>query len=224
MACAILFIPLASAEQAYVSRFDAFVGYSYFNSPKISLTENGYHMQIGFRPKRWYSMGFDYSNVNGDLKITPGLLPTALQQQLQGQLALIAAAGQLPAGYQLVVPSDSNTQTFAFGPQVAFRRWSAITPFLRPSLGAIRETATPQPADPIAKGIVAKLAPEGVKRDWQGFYGVGGGIDFNASKHVALRVQVDFVYDHLFNDILKDGRNTVRFSVGPAFNFGKNVE
>jgi hypothetical protein len=30
-------------------------------------------------------------------------------------------------------------------------------------------------------------------------------------------------YDHLFNDLLKDGRYVVRFSVGPAFNVGKNI-
>jgi hypothetical protein len=44
------------------------------------------------------------------------------------------------------------------------------------------------------------------------------------SKHVAWRVQADFVYDHLFDDLLRDGRMTTRFSIGPAFNFGKNVE
>jgi hypothetical protein len=31
------------------------------------------------------------------------------------------------------------------------------------------------------------------------------------------------VYDHLFNDVLKDGRWTVRFSIGPCFNFGRNI-
>ena len=39
--------------------------------------------------------------------------------------------------------------------------------------------------------------------------------------HVGIRTQADLVYDHLFNDVLKDGRMTVRFSVGTCFNFGK---
>ena len=220
---ALIFAMHASGEHKYVSRYDAFVGYSYFDSPKISLSEHGFHTQIGYRPKTWYSLGFDYSRVTGGLTLTPDLLPTALAQSLQTQLGQLAAAGLLPAGYKLAVTSDSVTQTFAAGPQVAYRRWQAITPFLRPSLGAIREVATPTPADPIAKGIVARLAPEGKKTDWQGFYGVGGGFDLNVSKHVALRFQADFVWDHLFNDILKDGRSTVRFSVGPAFNFGRNM-
>jgi len=53
--------------------------------------------------------------------------------------------------------------------------------------------------------------------------GFGGGFDILASKHLAIRTQADLVYDHLFNDLLKDGRWTVRFSAGPAFNFGKNI-
>jgi hypothetical protein len=70
---------------------------------------------------------------------------------------------------------------------------------------------------------VAELAPEGVKKDWTMFYGVGGGMDLNFGPHFALRVQADYVWDHLFPDILREGRPTIRFSVGPAFNFGRNI-
>ena len=70
---------------------------------------------------------------------------------------------------------------------------------------------------------MAQLAPAGHKTDWQGFYGVGGGFDILVSKHLALRVQADHVWDHLFNDLLKDGRWTTRFSIGPCFNFGGNI-
>ena len=214
----------AVSQQPYVSRYDAFIGYSYFDSPKISLAEHGFHFQIGMRPRTWYSLGFDYSQVKGDLMLTPELLPDATRQALTATLQGLAAAGQLPAGYTLAVKANSRTHTFAAGPQLAYRRWKSVTPFLRPSLGAIYEVADPAPADPIAKAIVARLSPEGRKTDWQGFYGVGGGIDLNASRHVVLRFQADWVYDHLFDDILKDGRGTVRFSVGPAFNFGRNIK
>jgi hypothetical protein len=71
---------------------------------------------------------------------------------------------------------------------------------------------------------VAQLAPAGKKQDWTIFYGFGGGADLLFSKHVALRVQADLVRDHLFNDILKDSRGTVRFSIGPCFNFGRNIK
>jgi hypothetical protein len=55
------------------------------------------------------------------------------------------------------------------------------------------------------------------------FVGFGGGFDVLLTKHFGVRTQADLVYDHLFNDILRDGRFTTRFSIGPAFNFGKNI-
>jgi hypothetical protein len=214
----------AMGQQDYVGRYDLFVGYTYLDSPKISLSEPGIHIQVGLRTKSWMSMGFDYSRAKGDGLITPDLLPTALQTTLGAQLAGLAAAGRLPAGYTLKVPLESQTQTFAAGPQIAYHGIKWVTPFVRPSMGAIREVAIPKPGDAIATAIVQGLAPTGRKRDWQGFYGVGGGFDFNATKHIALRVQADFVYDHLFNDILRDGRHTIRFSIGPALQWGRNMK
>jgi len=222
-----LALPLAAAsalgQQKYVSRYDLFAGYTFLDSPHVSLFENGFHFQAGVRPKTWYSLGVDYSISSGSLTLTPNLLTTSLQQQLGAQLAALEAAGIIPAGYSLVVPSDSLTQTITGGPQLAYRHFSKITLFIRPSIGAIHETATPKPTDAVSQGIVNQLAPGGKKTDWTVFYGFGGGTDFLFSKHVALRVQADLVYDHLFSDLLQDGRITVRFSVGPCFNFGKNI-
>lgn len=215
----------AFCQQTYVSRYDFVAGYAYLNSPAISLLEHGVQLQFGFRPKTWYGVGFDYTNVRGDLTITPKLLPTALQQQLQAQLLPYVQAGIIPPTYQLTVAAHSRTQSFCFGPQLTFRHFRKVTFLLRPSVGAIRELAMPFPpaSDPIAVGIVKGLVPSGQKRDWTGFYGAGGGIDVHLSDHVALRFQGDYVWDHLFNDILKDGRRTLRLGVGPSFNFGKNI-
>jgi len=210
-------------QQSYVTRYDLFTGYAFLNSPHIGLFENGFQMQFGVRPKTWYSIGFDYSVSQGNLTLTPDLLPVALQQQLGAQLGALAAAGQLPPNYALVVPASSTTQTFALGPQLAYRHFSHVTIFVRPSLGAIHEAATPHPADPIAAAVAAELTPTGKKTDWTGFYGVGYGFDILLSKHVAIRTQGDLVWDHLFNDLLRDGRWTTRFSVGPCFNFGRNI-
>jgi hypothetical protein len=136
---------------------------------------------------------------------------------------MLAHAGLLPPGYTLAVPAQSTSQSFALGPQLAYRHFKHLTLFVRPSFGAIHEAATPKPGDPIAQQVVAQLAPTGRKVDWQGFYGVGYGFDVILTNHFAIRTQSDLVWDHLFNDILKDGRWTVRFSVGPCFNFGKNI-
>jgi hypothetical protein len=220
---ALLAISPAYAQQQYVSRFDAFGGYAFLDSPHVGLFENGFQFQAGVRPKTWYSLGFDYSISEGTLTLTPNLLTDALQQQLAAQFQALALAGLIPPGYTLSVPTHSRTQTFAAGPQLAYRHFSHVTLFIRPSIGAIYEVATPNPGDPIATAVVALLAPSGRKTDWTGFYGFGGGIDYLFSKHVGLRVQADLVYDHLFSDLLKDGRLTTRFSIGPCFNFGKNI-
>ena len=213
-------------QQTYVTRFDVFSGYNFLNSSNVSLSEPGFGMQFGFRPRTWYSVGFDYTNSAGDLSLTPDLLPTGLQQQLSAQLSALAAAGRLPPGYQLNVPAHSKTQTFAVGPQLAYRHFKHATIFFRPVFaGAIHEVATPKPAagDLIAAAVVAQLAPQKEKKDTTWFLGFGGGFDILLSKNFAIRTQADYVYDHLFNDILKDGRMTTRFSIGPAFNFGKNI-
>ena len=70
---------------------------------------------------------------------------------------------------------------------------------------------------------LSPLVPRGKKTDTARFVGFGGGFDILFTHHFGLRTQADLVYDHLFNDILQDGRFTVRFSIGPAFNFGKNI-
>ena len=219
----LLFTAAAFGQQSFVSRYDVYAGYAFLDSPKIGLFENGVQVQTGVRMRPWYSLGFDYSYARGDMTITPDLLPYDTQAKLKAQLAALAAAGRLPAGYTLNVPASGVTQSFAAGPQFSYRHFEGITLFVRPSMGAIREVATPKPGDAIASAIVGQLAPAGKKKDWQGFYGVGYGFDINITNHFAIRTQGDLVWDHLFNDILRDGRWTARFSVGPAFNFGRNI-
>jgi hypothetical protein len=215
-----------AAQQTYVSQFDLYGGYAFLDSPHINLFENGFQAQFGYRPKPWYSLGFDYSRSTGDLVLTPDLLPTALSQPILAAIPQYIAAKLLPSGYVLAVSAHSTSQTFAIGPQLAYRHFSHLTLFLRPSLGAIHEVAVPHPvaSDWFAIHIAQELAPSGQKTDWQGFYGFGGGFDILFSKHVGIRTQADLVHDHLFNDVLADGRWTVRFSVGPCFNFGRNIK
>ena len=229
MTCLILALSLllpasqAFGQQTYVGRYDVYAGYAYLNSPHISLTESGFQTQVGVRVRTWMTLGFDFSSETGDTKITPGLLLTSLQQQLGAQLQQLVAAGQIPATYSLVVPIHSGTQTYAAGPQFSYHGLKRATLFIRPAIGFMHETATPHAGDPIATAIVHQLAPSGKKIDTVIFYGFGGGVDINLTQHVALRIQADFVHDHLFDDLLKDSRNTVRFSIGPAFQWGKNI-
>ncbi len=214
----------ALGQQTDVPRCNAYGGYTFLDSPSIGLFENGFNAQFGVNVKSWLTAGADYSIASGDIDLTPGLLTTALQQRLAAQLGQLAAAGQIPPGYMLRVPQHSRTQTFAIGAQLAFRHFTHQTLFLRPvTAGAIYETATPHPTDPIAAAISAQLAPSGHVTSYTWFLGAGGGIDFLLTRNFALRAQVDVVWNHLFDDLLENGRWTVRFSVGPAFNFGRNI-
>ncbi|MGP8258374.1 MAG: hypothetical protein ACLQM6_00295 [Acidobacteriaceae bacterium] len=222
-ALAVLFaFPATSvrAQQSYVGRYDVYAGFADIDSPMLGLNEQGFHAQAGINPRLWLSFGADYSEGHGSQILTPNLLPAATQ-------ATIAAGEQLYGltNYQLAVPATAATQTFAFGPQLAYRHYSKVTLFLRPSLGALRERAVPysNPADPFEEHVVATLAPAGFKLDWTGFYGVGGGAEVAVSKHLSIRGQMDIVYNHPFNDILADGRWTYRYSVGPSFHFGRNT-
>jgi hypothetical protein len=223
---ALLLVSPVFGQQDYVGRFDAFGGFTYLNSPHISLAEKGFHLQAGVRVVRWLSLGFDYSRSTGDLTLTPNLLPDALASQLAAEIAGLKALGELPASYALSVPASSTTQTFAAGPQVSFHHWKYLTLFVRPDLGAIHEVAVPHPlaGDIFAAGAVQQLAPSGQKIDTVYFYGFGGGADINLTKRFGIRVQADVVHDHLFSDLLKDARNTVRVSIGPAIQFGSNVK
>jgi hypothetical protein len=36
-------------------------------------------------------------------------------------------------------------------------------------------------------------------------------------------MQADYVHNDLFSDLLKDSRNTVRLSIGPALHLGRNI-
>ena len=211
------------AQQTYVGRYDLYAGFAFLDSPHINLWERGFQTQAGYRMRSWLTLGFDYSVVTGHTSLTPDLLTDSVRQQLAGFFTQLAAAGRLPPGYALTVPIDSTTQNFAAGPQFAYHGWRPVTLFIRPSIGAIYEKAVPHATDAITAVVISQLAPSGNKTDWTPFYGFGGGVDLNINDHFALRIQADFVHDHLFSDLLKDGRNTVRVGIGPAFQFGHNV-
>ena len=223
----LLAAPPANGQQSYVSRYNLYAGYTFLDSPHVSLFENGFHTQAGVNATTWLALGFDYSVSQGTLTLTPDLLTPTLQGELAGLLELLG----VPATTPIAIPSNSRTQTFAGGPQFEFRHFKQVTFFVRPSIGAIHELATPQPGSNVLYQTIVSafektgtLEANGTKTDSVIFYGGGGGCDFNVSKHIALRVQADVVYDHLFSDTLKDGRVTVRFSVGPTFNVGKNIK
>jgi hypothetical protein len=224
----LLFIVLTSltcfSQQTYVNRFDVYGGYGYFSTPSLNLTQNGFNGEFGWNWKSWLALGFDFSVFTGDNVITPNMLTPGLQQQLGGEIQALIAAGVLPPGYQLRMPTSSTTYTYSAGPQINIRHFKPVTFFVRPALGSLHEVATLHPTDPFATQVAVVLARPGLqKTDTVTFYGFGGGMDFNLSKHIGIRTAADYVHYNMFSNILKNSQNSVRFSIGPTFRFGGNI-
>jgi hypothetical protein len=215
---AVLLLSLSAfGQQPYVSRYDLFAGLANLTAPKVNLYERGVNSEFGVNVRRWLALGADFSYLEGHSSLLPSQLSTTQQAMLAPFLPL------LPPGASISVPYDAQTYTFAAGPQFSLRKLRWVTLFARPALGALHEKVTAKPDNPIGTAVVAALVPTGQKSDTVVFYGFGGGIDFNLSKHVALRAHADFIHVNLFAGFLNGSRNSGRFAVGPAFRWGSNV-
>ncbi|HSY13715.1 MAG TPA: outer membrane beta-barrel protein [Verrucomicrobiae bacterium] len=224
----LLFIFITSltcvSQQTYVNRFDAYAGYGYFSTPSLNLSQNGFNTEFGWNWKTWLALGFDFSVFTGDNVITPNMLNSGLQQTLAGEIAELQAIGELPPGYALRMPTSSTTYTYSAGPQINIRHFKPVTFFVRPALGSLHEVATLHPQDPFASQVAVVLAgPNMQKTDTVTFYGFGGGMDFNLTKHFGVRTAADYVHYNMFSNVLGSSQNSVRFSVGPTFRFGGNI-
>ena len=221
--CVLAFFVLLTAlncfsQQDWVSRYDAFSGYSFLTVPKLNLFENGYNAEFGVNIKPWVALGGDFSVFTGSTTLTQNQLSHSLLTELEPIL------GQLPPGYKIQSPYDATTYTYSAGPQFNIRKLKWITFFVRPGLGAFHQSVNLKPNDPITKGIIETVLNGRLKTsDTVVFYGFGGGMDFNTSKHVAIRVTADFVHFNVFSSLLNGGENSVRFSIGPTFRWGQNI-
>lgn len=211
------------AQQTQLRKYDAYAGFVDLNSPALGLNQTGFHTQSGVNLRSWLAVGGDYSVSAGQTVLKPDLLPAATQQQLGEVILTLIQQGVIPPTYQLLLPANVFTQSFAAGPQFSYRHFRRVTLFARPSLGAFRIGATPRPRDPVAAQISQILVPSGHKVDWTGFYGAGWGGEYMLTPLAGIRAQMDVVYNHPFNDILANGFWTVRSSVGLNFHVGHNI-
>jgi hypothetical protein len=205
-------------KQEYVAQYDAYFGFAYLTTPNMNLDERGWQAQLGYNYRRWMALGFDTSYFGGNSSLT---VPQ-LNNQTLAKLAPVLP--YLPSGYTVWTPYHANTYTITGGPQFNYRHFKYVTLFIHPDIGAMYQMITVHPPDPIMSGIVTQLIGPSMKTSqWVGFYGVGGGVDLNVSKHVGIRLQSDWVYTNLFDNLLKDPQYTWRMSASPTFRFGKNV-
>ncbi len=218
-----LFVPLsvvmcAAQAQEYVGQYDAYVGYAYLTTPNMNLDERGFQAQFGYNWKRWVALGVDTSYFGGGSSLTVPMLNNATIAKLAPILPL------LPPGYTVWSPYHANTFTITGGPQFNYRHFKYVTLFIHPDIGAMYQSIAVHPPDPIMASIVTSLIGPSMKTtQWTGFYGVGGGLDINVTKHIGLRFQSDWVYTAMFQNLLRDPQYTWRMSASPTFRFGKNV-
>lgn len=211
-------VPCIAQNQEYVGQYDAYFGFAYLTTPNMNLDQRGWQGQFGYNWKRWLAVGFDTSYFGGNSSITVPQLNNATLAKLAPILPY------LPAGYTVWSPYHANTYTITGGPQFNYRHFKYVTLFIHPDIGAMYQTVSVHPQDPIMTGIVTNLLGSTMKTSqWTPFYGVGGGFDLNVSKHVGLRFQSDWVYTQLFQNLLRNPQYTWRMSASPTFRFGKNV-
>ena len=204
-----------ATQQNSISRFEIFAAPSYLDTPRLNLVQRGVNADLAINLKRWMSVGVDYSDLSGHSDVVP--------QELTPQLQTLLAAS-VPPGLRVAVPYKSSAQTFGAGPQFNFRHWQRTTLFVRPAGGLLHESITLNPNSPLTAALVSHIVPSRQKSDTTIFYGVGGGADLNASKHVGVRIAADFGHYKLFNDLLGKGQNCVRISLAPIFKFGGSVQ
>jgi hypothetical protein len=206
------------AQQEYVGQYDAYFGFAYLTTPNMNLAQRGWQAQFGYNYRRWLALGFDTSYFGGNSSITLPQLNNATLAKLAPILPL------LPPGYTVWAPYHANTYTITGGPQFNYRHFKYVTLFIHPDIGAMHQSINVHPQDLIMTGIVTGLLGPSMKTSqWSGFYGVGGGVDLNVSKHVGIRLHSDWVYTTLFQDLLRNPQYTWRMSASPTFRFGKNV-
>jgi hypothetical protein len=156
------------------------------------------------------ALGADFSVFTGDGKIKIS------DTKIAGQVAALVPPGTtIPK-----IPFDATTYEFALGPQINIRHFEKLTIFVRPGFGLLHEKADlniPTSLLPLLS-LFPTISRE--ETDTTYFYGAGGGIDLNASKHIGVRFSVDYVRTPLFSSFLET-RNAVRFSVGPTWKWGE---
>jgi len=216
-------MPALAQDQA-INRFTIYTGFDYMTNPSENLTQRGFDTDFGVTVKPWLGLGADFSAA-GDAIISGG--GTINGSQTKYAAALGAAHAKfpelVPAPNQITVPFRSTTYTIAAGPQFYIRKWAKVTFLVRPGLGAIKASADltfPPGLGPIFEqlGIVP---PNPHQSDTTWFWGVGGGVDLNVSRHIGIRFTGDYINTHLFSNLLTNRQNYARFTVGPTWRWGR---
>jgi outer membrane immunogenic protein len=186
----LLFAGIASAQDEF-PKFEAFGGYSYL---RVNPGDD-----IG---------GLNFNGGSG-----------SIDYNLTHMLGVVADFG----GYHWNGSGDfegvdATTVTYLFGPKVALRH-GPITPFVQALFGGAHISGTL-----LNDCDSARVRREGVPCDENGSQNafaltVGGGLDWNATSHIGVRlIQAEYLFTK-FNVNVNNSQNNARISAGVVFRF-----
>ncbi|MGB9196193.1 MAG: outer membrane beta-barrel protein [Terriglobales bacterium] len=209
-----LCLPLFAQQQTDINRYTLFTGFDYMVSPARDLTERGFEGDFGITVKPWLGLGGDFGALGNGIISGSGAINGS-----ETVFAPILQQYHIDPS-QVNVPFKSTTYTFAVGPQFYIRKWTKVTFLVRPGFGGIHESAdiNLSQVGPILQELGITVNPHQTDTQW--FIGMGGGVDINFSKHVALRYTTDWVNTHLFSNLLVPRQNYWRMAAGPTFRWG----
>lgn len=117
----------------------------------------------------------------------------------------VSIVGDISGNYKTIDGIKVNAYNFLFGPRIS-ASVGKVTPFAEVLVGVAH----------------ASFSQSGVSLGSKGFaFALGGGLDVNASKHVAVRLaKFDYVRDHISNDLVgSTNLNNYRYATGIVFKF-----
>lgn len=219
--CVLAFLLVTSAlncfsQQTDIRAYSVIPMFTYFSTPSLNLSTRGFNGDLAHNVRPWLSLGFDYSTSSGNSSLLPSSLNAATYAKLK-----YALGGTVPPG--LAVPYGTSITTFQAGPQVNIRKLKKFTFGVRPALGILHAKFQANPSLATAPLVAGLLGGKLSAADNAVFYGFGGSVTWEATPHFGLRCAADLAHYNFFGAMLNGGRNTVRFSVGPKFSFGRNI-
>lgn len=196
----VLFACLSASAQEY-PKAEVFGGYSYFRA-NGGANLHGWNASVSGNLNSWFGLVADFS---GHYDSTS----SRSQFSFPGFPGFPGIPGSPPLS--IAVSSDTRVHTFLAGPRFSYRKKERITPFAHALFGASRRHAE------------TEVILDGASRTF--FSGnntsfaaaVGGGVDVELSKNIALRVvQAEYVLTRSFGF----NGNNARVSTGIVFRFG----
>jgi opacity protein-like surface antigen len=126
-------------------------------------------------------------------------------------LGIVGDFGGYHTGNFVGVPVSANVISYVFGPKVAFRRGS-VTPFVQALFGGAHASFSNSCA--LARVRPQGGIPCGSASENAFATALGGGVDWNATPHIGIRlVQAEYVMTRFFSET----QNNVRVSTGVVF-------